>query len=129
MMPRFKPTEEQRKLVKSLVGYGVKHEDICQLISSPRNGKPIDDKTLRRHFRAEIDTGQITANTLVAESLFKKAVGTGPSSITAAIFWLKCRAGWKETQVVEHTGKDGGPIEQVSKADLEEAFNNVREKF
>lgn len=129
MMPRFKPTEEQRKLVKSLVGYGVKHEDICLLVTNPNNGKPIDDKTLRKHFRSEIDVGQVTANSLVAESLFRKAIGTGPSAITAAIFWLKCRAGWKETQVVEHTGKDGGPIEQVSKADLEEAFKNVRDKY
>lgn len=29
----------------------------------------------------------------------------------AAIFWLKTRAGWKETSVHEVSGRDGGPIE------------------
>jgi hypothetical protein len=26
------------------------------------------------------------------------------------IFWLKTRAGWKETNVTELTGGDGGPL-------------------
>ena len=30
---------------------------------------------------------------------------------TAAIFYLKTQAGWKETSIVENTGKDGGPID------------------
>ena len=39
------------------------------------------------------------ANTKVAESLYRKALGDGSQSVTAAIFWLKTRAGWKETLV------------------------------
>jgi len=27
------------------------------------------------------------------------------------IFWLKTRAGWAETQKVEHSGVDGQPID------------------
>lgn len=34
-------------------------------------------------------------NALVGKALFDKALGDGPGSITAAIFWLKCRANWK----------------------------------
>ena len=31
--------------------------------------------------------------------------GDGAQSVTAAIFWLKTRAGWKETVVQENTGE------------------------
>ena len=33
--------------------------------------------------------------------------------MTAAIFWLKTRAGWKETTAHEIGGRDGEPIEVV----------------
>jgi hypothetical protein len=33
--------------------------------------------------------------------------------MTAAIWWTKCRMGWKETIREEHTGPDGKPIETV----------------
>ena len=57
----------------------------------------IDAKTLRKHYREELDTGQIKATAKVAESLFRKATGDGSQSVTAAIFWLKTRGGWRET--------------------------------
>ena len=40
----------------------------------------------------------------MAQSLYKKALGDGTSAVTAAIFWLKTQAGWKETLVNEHRG-------------------------
>ena len=42
--------------------------------------------------------GHIKANARVAESLYRKAIGEGRESVTAAIFWLKTRARWKETR-------------------------------
>jgi hypothetical protein len=44
----------------------------------------------------------------VAKNLIGQAAA---GNISAAIFYLKTQAGWKETQVNEHTGIDGGPIE------------------
>ena len=44
----------------------------------------------------------------VAKNLINQAQA---GNISAAIFYLKTQAGWKETQVNEHTGVDGGPIE------------------
>ena len=40
-----------------------------------------------------------------------------PPDTTAAIFWLKNRnpQKWRDLKAVEHTGKDGGPIETVQK--------------
>ena len=80
-----------------MAAYGVPEKDIARVVG-------IDAKTLRKHYREELDTGHVKANTRVAEALYRKATGDGPQSVTAAIFWLKTRAGWKETQVTEMTG-------------------------
>jgi hypothetical protein len=42
---------------------------------------------------------------------YRKATGDGREAVTAAIFWLKTRAGWKDTTAHEISGKDGGPVE------------------
>ncbi|MER8822615.1 hypothetical protein NKH70_22830 [Mesorhizobium sp. M0991] len=44
-------------------------------------------------------------NARVAESLYRKATGEGREAVTAAIFWLKTRARWKETSIHELGGK------------------------
>ena len=59
----------------------------------------IDPKTLRRHYRDELKHGHVKANARVAESLYRKATGDGAQSVTAAIFWLKTRANWRETSI------------------------------
>jgi hypothetical protein len=67
----------------------------------------VDAKTLRKHYREELDNGLESANAMVAQSLFKTATsGTGSGAVTAAIFWLKTRAGWREVQRVEHGVED-----------------------
>lgn len=42
------------------------------------HGREQRPKTLRKHYRDELDTGQVKASAKVAESLFRKAVGDGP---------------------------------------------------
>jgi len=52
----------------------------------------------------------------VAENLYRKATGDGREAVTAAIFWLKTRARWKETSVHELGGASELPplrIERV----------------
>lgn len=101
--PAFTPTKEQRLLVQVMTAAGFPQAQIAEQVG-------IDAKTLRKNFRVEIKTGKVSANAIVARSLFKKATGDGPQSVAAAIFWLKTQAGWKETTVTEHTGKDGAPL-------------------
>jgi len=61
----------------------------------------IDPKPLRRHYRNELDTGQIKATAKVAEFLFRKATTDGSQAVTAAIFWLKTRgAGGKRCRII-----------------------------
>jgi hypothetical protein len=80
--------------VEAMAAYGIPEADIAEVID-------IDPKTLRKHYRKELNTGSIKANTKIAESLYRKALGDGSQSVTAAIFWLKTRAHWKETVVNE----------------------------
>ena len=91
--PTFKPTDEERKLVEQMSAVGIPQSNIAMII---RDG--IDDKTLRKHFRKELDT---KANAKIGGTLFNKAVNGDTS---AAIFWAKTRMGWKETNVTEHAG-------------------------
>ena len=105
--PAFTPTDEQRRMVEAMTGYGIPQGDIARVIG-------IDDETLRLRFREELDTGTAKANTRVAEFLFEQATGQrgeGSGSVAAAIFWMKSRARWKETNATEHSGPDGKPIE------------------
>src|SRR5664279_1060063 len=77
-----RPDPTNRRQVEAMAGYGVPELAIARVIA-------IDPKTLRKHYREELDTGQIKATAKVAESLFRKATGDGSQSVTAAIFWLK----------------------------------------
>ena len=56
----------------------------------------IEEKCLRRHYRVELDGGAVQADIAVANNLFRIATGEGPGAVTAAIFWLKTRGGWRE---------------------------------
>ncbi len=106
------PSPADRRTVEALAGYGTPEADIAGLLS-------IDPKTLRKHYRHELDLGHVKANAKVAENLFRKATGEGREAVTAAIFWLKTRARWRETSVHELSGRDGGPIETVEYSDID----------
>jgi hypothetical protein len=101
------PTEDHDPLlarqVEAMAGYGVPKESIALVIG-------VDRAILDRTYPDELRTGAAKANARVAESLFRKATGDGPQSVAAAIFWLKTRAGWKETTVHEHGGAEGMPL-------------------
>lgn len=90
-----KPTPEQREMVRAMSGYGVPQEDICHIID-------VSMPTLHKHYRRDLDVGMAKANAKIGESLYKQATS---GNTAAAIFWLKARAGWRETQNHEHSGK------------------------
>jgi hypothetical protein len=62
----------------------------------------IDPKTLRKHYREELNLGETEANAQVAGFLFNAAKN---GNVTAQIFWLKTRAKWRETPLeLKHSG-------------------------
>ena len=114
------PTDEIRAQVFALVSFGVTQEAIGGFLG-------ISDDTLRKKYAGELARASVDRNAVVAGFLFRSASGStipeGASHsdcLKAAMFWLKTRAGWRETSVTEHTGKDGGAIktEDVTGIDL-----------
>ena len=92
------PDPAQRKQVETLAAYGIPETDISRVVG-------IDPKTLRKHYRDELDLGQTKANAQVAGFLFNSARN---GNVSAQIFWLKTRASWKETPSEHrHTGAFG----------------------
>ncbi len=111
--PQHEPTAEQRNLVRALAGYGAPQDYIAGEIG-------VSKPTLLKHYAEELNSGVAKANSLVVESLFKTAV---KGNVTAQIFWLKCRAGWREredTNAVTVNAGSGSSIKVIAGVDLDE---------
>jgi hypothetical protein len=89
--------------VEALAGYGIAPHEIARVLA-------VDEQELKAVYADELESGHIKANARVAESLFRKATGEGREAVTAAIFWLKTRARWKETSAHEHSSDPDTPI-------------------
>src|SRR4051794_15138789 len=101
-------------MVKAMSGFGVPHDDIGVLLG-------IDPKTLRKHFRHELDRGSIEATAKVGQSLFRMA--TEGNNVAAAIFWMKARAGWREKHELVLSTR---PAEQMSDDELMQEIARAR---
>jgi hypothetical protein len=91
------PNDNTKKQVETSAGLGLPHEQIAALVG-------IDDKTLRKHYRTELDIGKAKASASIARSLYNKALG---GDTTAMIWWTKAQMRWSETVKQELTGADG----------------------
>jgi hypothetical protein len=81
----FIPTPEQRSKVKILAGLEMPQEQICRLVTNPQTGKPLDVKSLRKHFGREIETGEIELHALMGNFTAATILGTAPPAGTRAI--------------------------------------------
>lgn len=84
-----------------MASYGVPQEDIGRVIG-------VSHVTVRKYYRNELDTSVARANAKVAETCY--AMATSGKVPAATFFWLKTRAGWRETDRLEHIGEGGGPV-------------------
>lgn len=98
----WEPTPEEIAKIKLYAGLGSTQEQIAAMI-----GKSVDTLTRNDEVRRALDEGKAETIAKVAGSLVKKALGGDTAS---AIFYLKTQAGWKETNVQEHKGHDGGAV-------------------
>ena len=109
--PLHQPTDKTRAEIIALRSYGVPIKEVAAYIG-------IDDKTLYKYYREELENSAIKANANVGKFLYQAASGqaltTGASysdCVRAAMFWAKTRMGWKETNVQEHTGANGAALQ------------------
>lgn len=105
MPPLHQPDDKTRKTVEAMSSYGIPQEDIAAVLG-------IDPKTLRLHYRYELDTATAKANAQVAQRLYNKCMNDDTTSI---IFWLKTRGQWKEVIKNEnqYLDKNGNPADPV----------------
>ena len=87
-----KPSEESRAQILALVGFGITQPEIAGYFG-------ISEVTLRKHYSTEIMQGVVRTNVVVARSLFDNAKS---GNVAAQIFWMKTRAGWRETIQLDH---------------------------
>jgi len=105
--PLHQPTDKTRAEIIALRSYGVPIKEVAAYIG-------IDDKTLYKYYREELENSATKANANVGKFLYQAASGqalatgaTHSDCVRAAMFWAKTRMGWKETNVQEHTGANG----------------------
>lgn len=86
------PNQKVAGKVEALSAAGFNQKSICDYLN-------MDVKTLRKHYRHELDVAMMERTMCVAEALFKQATDAHKPSVTAQIFWLKCqsRGGWIES--------------------------------
>jgi methylphosphotriester-DNA--protein-cysteine methyltransferase len=94
----YKPTPNDRNTVRVMVAAGVPQEDIAKAIGP----KGIDPKTLRRHFRRELDMSMIEVRAKIGTSLIQQCL----QGNVAAIKWLEStRYGLSDkTEIVHEAG-------------------------
>lgn len=105
--PRLELTQEQLEKIETMAGLGLTNQQMASLLDMSK-------KTFERRMQDTVGgsdallKGRAKASSQVLKSAFQQA--TSGKNPTMTIFWLKCREGWKDTSVVEHTGKDGAPL-------------------
>jgi hypothetical protein len=106
--------------VRTLYRWKSENEQFCQALKA---GKDEADDRVERSLYArangyehdEVDI-RVVGGAIVQTPIRKYY----PPDTTAAIFWMKNRRPdqWRETKAVELTGKDGGPMETITRIEL-----------
>lgn len=98
-------TDEQKAQVEALAAYLTQEQIADYLGVSRQTFIAIMDRdpSVSLHYKR----GKANAISAVANGLLQKA---REGDNTAAIFYLKTQAGWRETQKLEHSGPDGIPL-------------------
>jgi hypothetical protein len=111
------PTAVTRFQVHWGTQIGAPQEKLAELLG-------IDKKTLRKHYREELDSGRLNADTKLAARIYKKAMDGDTACL---IFLAKTRLGWTETSRHEHSGPNGGAItinHAMTAKEAAEAYRN-----
>jgi transcriptional regulator with XRE-family HTH domain len=95
------------KQVESLAANGLTDEQIASALGISRTTLA-NRKRENEQFVQAIKRGKAKGIALVTNKLMESIKG---GNMTGMIFFLKTQAGWKETNVQEHTGKDGTALQ------------------
>jgi hypothetical protein len=98
--PKHQPTDKTRQMVQVLKANGNTHKVIAMVMG-------IDEKTMMKHYRSELDNGFDQVKSMVGAALVKASLG---GNIGAIRYWLACRGGpeWKQRASDEDGGNTTG---------------------
>lgn len=85
--PRHIPTDIDRRVVLLLASQGTPQPQIACAVN-------VSEKTLRRHYRHELDVGAVRLESALILRLYSLAGGKGATALKATVFALRCRFGW-----------------------------------
>ena len=102
------------RLIEGMVANGIAHEQIAQLLE-------ISSDTLTRHYRKELDTGTSKAIALMARSLYRRGL---KGDTTAALFWLKAKAKWRDRDPmnIQVAVEQPGDVPKLDSRQVEDAI-------
>jgi DNA-binding transcriptional regulator YdaS (Cro superfamily) len=105
--PAYEPNDKDRLTVKVMVAGGIEQAAIASLLG-------VAPKTLRKHFRREIDTG---ADEVAARMMSSVIAAATKGNVNAMKLWLEARvAGFAPRS--ELTVTDATPLTALSDADI-----------
>lgn len=87
--PQHNPTGMTRRMVEILAAEALPQAVICSLVG-------VDPKTLRRHYREELDRGAAMVEAKLILHLHRIAGGRDGTALKAIAFMLQCRFGWSQ---------------------------------
>ena len=87
--PPYEATDKDRRIVEMMAGWAIREDRIANVIG-------IDPKTLRKHYRRELDVGHSRLEAQLAQNLLRIAQGHDRQALIATIFALRARFGWME---------------------------------
>lgn len=106
--PEFEPTEADRAWVEKCAGVGVPQEVMVGQVINPHTDLPITVKTLRKHFRKELDAGLGLYGFNIMKPAYQVATDPEHDQFSRMNIWAqKTRLGMKEISVTELVGAGG----------------------
>jgi hypothetical protein len=84
----YTANKKDREIIAMMMASGIPQVNIGRCIG-------IDVKTMKKYYKAEMDSSAVIANAKVTQSLFQQTIN---GNTLAAIWWSKSRMGWKETR-------------------------------
>lgn len=85
--PPWEPSAQELELIEAMSRAGITHEQISKVLKK-------DVKTLKKYCGEILENSKHLANSKVAGWLFNNCE---KGNVTAQIFWMKTRGGWRET--------------------------------
>ncbi len=112
--PKWIPGYEQIDEIKTMAENGLTEGQIAESMGVCQDTF-IERKKEYPEIVEALQKGKASGINRVSNALFEAASG---GNITAQIFYLKCRAGWKETSVTELANKDGEALKLQAKSEV-----------